>query len=236
MSDDPPPPRLPVRWRHRLGRLLLGLVAVVLLTPPVVFAVYRFVPVPVTPLMLLRLADGAGLSKDWVPLERMDPALPRAVVAAEDNLFCSHHGFDVGALDAAVRDYMAGASTRGASTISMQTAKNVLLWPGRTLLRKGMEAYATLWLEVLWPKRRIIEVYLNVAEWAPGVYGAEAAARHHFDRSAADLSPRQAALLAAVLPNPREWSAGHPGAYVERRAAILQRRVGQLGHHLDCLP
>ena len=117
----------------------------------------------------------------------------------------------------------------------MQTAKNVFLWDWRSFIRKGMEAYYTLYLEALWPKKRIMEVYLNIAEWAPGVYGAEAAARHHFGKSAAELTNRQAALLAAVLPSPRKWNAGQPGSYVAGRASTIQTRVNQLGPLLDCL-
>jgi len=124
---------------------------------------------------------------------------------------------------------------RGASTISQQTAKNVFLWPGRSYVRKALEAWLTLYIETLWSKRRIIEVYLNVAEWGDGIYGAEAAARHHFNTSAGALTAHQAALLAAVLPNPRAWSAGRPGPYVSGRARTLERRATQLGDLLDCV-
>jgi monofunctional biosynthetic peptidoglycan transglycosylase len=186
--------------------------------------------------MVIRLFEGEGLDKDWVALSAIAPTLPRSVIAAEDNLFCEHSGFDWNALQVVVTRYAEGKRSRGASTISMQTAKNAMLWPGRSLLRKGAEAYVTMWMELLWTKERILEVYLNIAEWAPGIYGAEAAAQHHFGRPAADLTRRQAALLAAVLPNPRTMNAGRPSSWVKQRASTLQRRVGQLGPLLACAP
>jgi monofunctional biosynthetic peptidoglycan transglycosylase len=208
----------------------------IVVAPPAVFAAYAILPPPVTPLMLMRLAAGHGLDRRWVPLDAVAPALARAVVAAEDNLFCRHWGFDTAAIGDAVDDWAAGRGMRGASTLSMQTSKNLLLWPGRTLIRKGLEAYATLWLEALLGKRRIIELYLNVAEWGPGLYGAEAAARHHFGIPAAALNRRQAALLAAALPNPQRREAGAPTPSLRHRAAVVDRRVDQLGPLLDCLP
>jgi monofunctional biosynthetic peptidoglycan transglycosylase len=221
------------RWRWR--RILLWAFAVVVGAPLVLTAVMRVVPPLGTPLMVLRLFEGEGISKDWEPLADISPHLPLAIVAAEDNFFCAHHGFDVEAIREAIEDARDGGRVRGASTVSMQTAKNLYLWPGRNLIRKGLEAYLTLYIEALWPKTRIIEVYMNVAEWAPGVYGAEAAAQHHFGKAAADLTQREAALLAAVLPNPREWSAGRPGNYVAGRASTIQRRIDQLGPMLDCV-
>ncbi|MBK1665001.1 monofunctional biosynthetic peptidoglycan transglycosylase [Rhodospirillum rubrum] len=212
------------RWRWR-RLVLLGLFIVFLGWPLSLLMVFRLAPVPATPLMVLRLFEGEGLAKDWVPLEAIAPALRRAVIASEDGRFCQHGGFDTKELEKAWSDYQRGDRLRGASTLSMQTAKNLMLWDGRNWLRKGLEAYDTVLLEALWPKRRILEVYLNIVEWGPGIYGAEAAARHHFGVSAAALSSRQAALLAVVLPNPREWSAGRPGAYVSRRAATIQARM-----------
>lgn len=221
------------RWRWR--RILLWAVVVVVGAPLLSTAILRVVPPIGTPLMVLRLFEGEGLSKDWEPLGDISPHLPLAIVAAEDNRFCEHRGFDVEAIREAIEEARQGRRVRGASTISMQTAKNLYLWPGRNFLRKGLEAYLTLYIETLWPKRRIVEIYMNIVEWAPGVYGAEAAARHHFGKAAADLSQREAALLAAVLPNPREWSAGRPGNYVAGRASTIQRRIGQLGPLLDCV-
>jgi monofunctional biosynthetic peptidoglycan transglycosylase len=197
-------------------------------------ALYAVVPPPATPLMLIRAVEGEGWQRDWVPFERIAPALPRAVIAAEDNLFCEHWGFDLQSLRDVVEEYREGERVRGASTITMQTAKNLFLWPGRSMIRKGIEAYLTPYLELLLTKRRILELYLNVAEWGPGVYGAEAAARTHFGRSAAELTEQQAALLAAVLPNPRRFSAGQPSDYIRKRAATLRQRIDQLGPLLDC--
>lgn len=213
----------------RLRAVAVGLGLFVLAGPPVALIAFRALPVPATPLMLMRAAAGEGMRRDWVPLSAVSPHLRAAIVAAEDNLFCTHRGFDLGSLQDAIDDWEAGKRARGASTLSMQTAKNLFLWPGRSLLRKALEAYATVWLELLWPKPRIAEVYLNIAEWGPGLFGAEAAARAHFGVAAASLSRRQAALLAAVLPNPRLWSPRHPTAYIADRARIVERRMDQLG-------
>lgn len=229
-------------WRRargaaaKRGRRILGwTLAVLLLGPLALILVYRVVPAPVTPLMLIRLVEGEGLSRDWTPLSRIAPAVPQAVIAAEDNRFCAHGGYDWKAIQDAVEDYQDGERLRGASTVSMQTAKNLFLWPGRSFLRKGLEAWLTWQLELLWPKRRIMEAYLNIAEWGPGLYGVEAAARRYFDKPAADLSRREAALLAAVLPNPRRWSPAEPTGYIRRRAGVIARRIGQLGPLLDCV-
>lgn len=208
--------------------------AVLLVGPALVIALYGFVPPPITPLMVIRYVEGAGLDKDWIPLERVSAHVPRAVIAAEDNLFCEHAGFDWASMRDAVDDYVAGRRTRGASTISMQTAKNLFLWPGRSFVRKGIEAYLTVLIELLWSKRRIMEVYLNIAEWGDGVYGIEAAARAHFRKSAASLSEREAALLAAVLPKPREWSPVRPSHFIAERARTIAVRIDQLGPMLSC--
>ena len=220
-----PPQRRGGRMRRvmrRLGRICVLVIGVtVALT-----ALYRFVPPPLTPLMVLRLFDGNGLAKDWVSYDALSPNLMRAVIAAEDSGFCAHWGFDFEAILQALRHNERSGRLRGGSTISNQTAKNVFLWPGDTLAtryaRKAIEPYFTLLVESMWGKRRILEVYLNVAEWAPGIYGAEAAARHHFGKPAAELTRREAALLAAVLPNPRRFSAGKPSGYISRRARQIQ--------------
>lgn len=170
--------------------------------PAFAILIYAVVPPPVTPLMLIRAVEGHGLTKDWVPLPDISPNLQRAVIAAEDGKFCSHGGFDWEAVDTAMQRMRRGGSLHGASTISMQTAKNLFLWPNRTFFRKGAEAYITVWLETLLGKKRILELYLNVIEFGPGIYGAEAAAQHYFGVSAKDLSRTQAAQLAAVLPGP----------------------------------
>jgi monofunctional glycosyltransferase len=189
-------------------------------------ALYRFVPPPLTPLMVIRLFEGEGISKDWVAYEDISPNLARAVIAAEDAGYCSHWGFDFAAIEKALRHNEKSRRIRGGSTISNQTAKNAFLWQGDTKLtryaRKAIEPYFTLLIEVLWGKKRILEVYLNVAEWGHGIYGAEAAARFHFKKSAADLTKREAALLAAVLPSPLRSSAGQPSGYIKRRGSTIQ--------------
>ncbi len=220
---------------RRLWRFLKRIVLVLLLLWVGGIVVYRFIGPPITPLMVIRLFEGEGLVRQPVALERIAPALPRAVIAAEDNKFCIHNGIDFGAIKDAIEEHEAGEGLRGASTITMQLARNLFLWPGGGFARKGVEALTALAIDAVWPKRRQIEVYLNIVEWAPGVYGAEAAARHHFRKSASQLSAHEAALLAATLPSPRKWNAGNPGSYVQNRAATLQQRAGQLGNLLDCI-
>lgn len=224
-------------------RVLWALIIVICL-PIVLGAAYAFVPVPATPLMVIRLFEGYGFSKDWMPMNQISPYLPRAVIAAEDNLFCSHDGFDWEAIEKA-RDYNAQSSNvkrgrkKGASTLSQQVAKNLFLWPGRTWVRKGLEVPLTVYLETVLTKRRLLEIYLNVVEWAPGVYGAEAAARHYFGVPAKKLTLRQASLMAAILPKPLGWSASKPSGFVNFRANRIQKRVPSLGGtdsvYLSCL-
>ena len=199
--------------------------------PAFVILIYAVVPPPVTPLMLIRAVEGHGLTKDWVPLSEISPHLQRAVIAAEDGKFCSHGGFDWEAVDTAMQRMRHGGSLHGASTISMQTAKNLFLWPQRTFFRKGAEAYITVWLETLLGKKRILELYLNVIEFGPGIYGAETAARHYFGVSAKDLSRTQAAQLAAVLPGPLTRRPG-PTAYAGTIAARMNHVV--LGENGPC--
>ncbi len=170
-----------------------------------------------------------------MPLGAIAPALAAAVIAAEDNRFCSHFGFDVDAITDEMDDWLAGERPRGASTITQQTAKNILLWPGRDLVRKGLEALFTPQIELLWSKRRILEVYLNVIEMGPGIYGAEAAARRFFGKPAAALSGREAALIAAVLPDPLERSPARPSAAVSRRAARIAARTDDIRPLLTCI-
>lgn len=229
---------MPQRTRgFRIGRAIFLTLAIALLAPAALILLYRFVPVPGTPLMVLRAIDGAGWNYTWRPLDRIAPALARSALTAEDESFCTHHGFDTKALQKAWEEYLDddGGTLRGGSTISQQTAKNLLLWPGRDWVRKGLEAWLTIYIETLWPKHRIMEVYLNVVEWGRGVYGAEAAARHHFGKTAATLSAAEAARLAAVLPSPLRWSASNPGPYVRRRSDTLRARAARLGELADCL-
>lgn len=210
---------------RRLARIF-GLLAIVLLLAPILLILlYRIVPPPLTPLMLVRQIEGEGLEKRWASFDEIAPALRRAVIASEDARFCQHHGFDWDAIEDAWDDYQSGERVRGGSTITQQTAKNLLLWPGRDWIRKVVETYPTMLLELLWPKQRILETYLNIAEWGPGLYGAEAGAQRYFGKPTKALSAREAALMAAVLPNPRRWSPAKPTAYIERRAATIQARM-----------
>jgi monofunctional biosynthetic peptidoglycan transglycosylase len=179
--------------------------------------IYAVVPVPTTIYMQQERARLGSVERDWTPMAEIAPVLARSVVAAEDANFCLHWGFDM----SAIRDAIADGAARGGSTISQQTVKNTFLWHGRSWLRKAMEAAITPVMELIWPKTRVLEVYLNVAEFAPGVFGAEAGAQHHFGVSAANLSARQAALLAAVLPNPQERNASAPSDFVSRRARAI---------------
>lgn len=209
------------RIARLLGRLTLGFVGLSLAW----VLLYRFVAVPGTvPMVRDRLA-GLEVRYQWVPLASVSPALVRSVIAAEDSRFCSHNGFDLEAINKAMERNAESSRLRGGSTISQQVAKNVFLWPARSWLRKGLEAWFTLLIEPLWGKRRIMETYLNIVELGPGVYGAEAGARHHFGTGAGGLSANQAARLAAVLPQPIKRNAGRPGPFVRRHAGTIERRA-----------
>jgi monofunctional biosynthetic peptidoglycan transglycosylase len=198
---------------------------------------FRFVDPPATPLMAIRAVErGAWVGYDPVRLADVAAALPRAVIASEDGRFCLHHGIDLGAVQEALEDYGETGRLRGASTITMQVARNLFLWPGGGFLRKAIEAPLALALDATWPKRRIMEVYLNIAEMGPGLFGAGAAAQAYFNRPAGRLSETQAARLAAILPAPTRWNATAPTAYVERRTGTILRRMDQLGPaQLGCL-
>jgi monofunctional biosynthetic peptidoglycan transglycosylase len=229
-GDEPPRPR------RKTVRRLVGRAALILAVGPFcLLLLFRVLPPPVTPLMLIRLAEGQSLRQDWVAYEAISPALADAVIAAEDNLFCQQwFGFDLKAIRGQIEVWQQGERPRGASTITMQTAKNLLLWPGRDPARKLLEAWLTPQIALLWPKRRVLEVYLNIVEFGPGIYGAEAAARAFFGKPASALSRREAAQLAAVLPNPLEWSARTPGPHVRHRAGVIERRVAQIQPLLAC--
>ncbi len=224
-------------WRRWAVRVVLAVTLLVLGVLGVAVS-YRFIPPPVSALMLLRAAGGAGADYRWVPMARISPNLARAVITSEDARFCLHHGVDWdvlrGIVDKAVDSE--SAPSRGGSTIDMQTVKNLFLWPQRSYVRKALEIPLALWIDLVWPKRRIIEVYLNIAEWGPGIYGAEAAARHYFHKPAAKLSRYEAAVLAAVLPNPLERSVARPDAQVRRIARRIEHRVASTIGYLDCLP
>ena len=189
---------------------------------------YGVLPPAVTPLMLLRLLDGSGIHKSWRPLSDISPNLVLAAMASEDARFCLHDGFDWKAIRDDWQRNQQGGRLLGASTISMQTAKNLFLWPDRSWPRKGLEVYFTLLIEMAWSKRRIMELYLNEVEWAPGIYGAESASEFHFHKPASALSAGEAARLAAVLPNPRRWSASHPSAYILARSSIIDARMPEV--------
>jgi monofunctional glycosyltransferase len=199
-------------------------------------AVFRVAPLPSTPLMHIRVIEGllagewTGIVHLWMPYERISPHVFRAVVAAEDARFMRHHGIDWRALEDARKYNLLhqGRKLRGASTITMQTAKNAFLWHGRTYVRKALEAWFTFLIETLWGKRRILEVYVNVIETGPGLYGIEAAARTYFNKPAAELTRNEAALIAAVLPNPRRWSPAAPTRYIQRRSQWVMGRMNSV--------
>jgi len=217
----------PAKRGSRLSRLARGAalaLALVLLFPYVLVPLYRVIN-PISTLMLWRWATGARVERSFVPIERMAPALPVTVIASEDGRFCTHSGIDWREIRERLEDVDEISAARGVSTISQQTAKNLFLWPGRSFLRKGLEVPLALWIDLVLPKSRVLEIYLNVAEWGPnGQFGAETGSRYAFNKSARSLTPREAALLAAVLPNPRRRSAKQPGPAVRRLAAIYEAR------------
>jgi monofunctional biosynthetic peptidoglycan transglycosylase len=197
--------------------------------------IYRFVPPPFTYLMIQRLVeqkiDGEDLKlrKDWVSIDEMSPYLVRAVIASEDQHFNEHWGFDIAALQKAYQHNQKSKKVKGGSTISQQVAKNVFLWPGRSYFRKGLEAYFTILIEITWSKKRIMEIYLNEIEMGNGIYGAEATAKKYFRKPAKDLSKRESALIAAVLPNPIRWTPANPNAYIQRRQYRILRAMRYIG-------
>lgn len=196
--------------------------------------IFRFVPVPLTPLMLTRCIDQkfAGkkmtLSHDWEPIENISPNLQKAVIASEDGTFLSHYGFDFSAMQKAFKGNLKGKRIKGGSTISQQTVKNVFLWQGRSYVRKLLEAYFTVLIEIFWSKERIMEVYLNSIEMGEGVYGAQAASQHWFKTDAENLSKLQAASIAAILPNPRKFKATNSSGYTERRKTRIIRGMNRM--------
>ncbi len=204
-----------------LFKALVGFVGLSLL----LVVLFRFLPVPVTATMLL---DGNGITKDWTSLNNIDRNMVRAVIAAEDGKFCTHEGFDQEAIKKAFEQNSQGGRIRGGSTISQQTAKNVFLWQGGGYVRKGFEAWFTVLIEQVWGKRRIMEVYLNVAETGIGTYGVEAGARRYFGKPAAALTPLEAARMAAALPLPKERSVKNPRGWLARHGNTLSARIGQV--------
>ena len=199
---------------------------------------YRWLPVYVTPLMVIRCAQQVGrgetlqLHHHWVPLDSMSKYMPVAVMASEDQRFLEHHGFDFDAIDQALKERQAGKRQRGGSTISQQTAKNVFLWPKASWVRKGLEVYFTALIESVWGKHRIMEVYLNSIEMGDGIYGAEAVAQLHFGHPASELTRSNCALIAATLPNPLRFSSKEPSAYMLKRQTWIMRQM----KHIDLFP
>ncbi|MCP9199232.1 monofunctional biosynthetic peptidoglycan transglycosylase [Gramella sp. GC03-9] len=214
------------RFFKFIFKILLGL----FLFSIFITLVYKWLPVPATPLMVIRYFEHPEeeIDHEWVPIEDISRHLQLAVIASEDQNFVKHKGFDFEAIKKAMEDNRSGRKIRGASTISQQTAKNVFLWPGRTWFRKGLEAYFTFLIEMLWSKERILEVYLNSIEMGKGVYGAEAAAYHWFKKDAKDLTAYESAAIAAVLPNPREYRANPASSFIQRRKNWI---VGQMSNY-----
>ncbi len=222
-------------WRAALIFIAASVISVIL---------FRWVPIPFTPLMLTRMVDQVAegkkikCKKDWEPIENISPNLFLAVICSEDQLFLEHHGFDMKAIEKAMKynEKKKGKKLRGASTISQQTAKNVFLWQGRSWIRKGFEVYFTTLIELFWSKERIMEVYLNVIEMGDGVYGAQAASREYFKKDAKKINQGEAALIAAVLPNPRKWNPGKPSKYVRKRENWIIRQMNYHGGKIELEP
>ncbi|OBW92423.1 peptidoglycan transglycosylase [Gallibacterium genomosp. 3] len=219
------------RCYSRLAKYCLILIGVFFCS----IVLLRFIPIPYSTYMLQKTVENLFNSNyhtqhDWVSIDEISPAMQLAVIAAEDQRFPEHWGFDIDAIEKALKHNQSSKRTRGASTISQQTAKNLFLWSDRSWIRKGLEVPITLSLEIFWSKRRILEVYLNIAEFGPGIFGVEAASQYYFKKSAAKLTRYQAALLAAVLPNPILYKANHPSAYVQSRQNWILRQMQQLGN------
>lgn len=218
-----------------LRRLMLLVLVIGLLPALLAFAYLPRAVHPLSTLMMKDLVTFSGYDRRWMPLEDISPRLVHSVMMSEDGQFCAHRGIDLGEMRAIVQDFLDGEATRGGSTITMQTVKNLFLWQGRSYVRKAVELPYAIYLDLVMPKRRIMEIYLNIAEWGPGIYGAEAAAQHHFGRSSRDLTRRQAALLAVTLPNPHARTPGNPGPGLNRLAATIERRAAQAGGYNHCL-
>jgi monofunctional glycosyltransferase len=223
----------------RVLKILLRIVIIFLVFTIGLVVLYRWVPVPLTPLMVIRCVEqktngkSLTLKHDWVKLEEISPKLQLAVVCSEDQNYLKHYGFDFAAIEKAMDYNELGKKVRGASTISQQTAKNVFLWPGRSYVRKGFEVYFTLLIELFWSKERIMEIYLNSIEMGNGVYGAEAAAQYWFHKPAGKLTKDESAAIAAILPNPLKFSAVPASPYIVKRKAWIMRQMSFWGNQLD---
>ena len=219
-----------------ITRLLLWIIIFFFGSTIAAVVVYKWMPVYITPLMITRsIENDDEMQHKWVPIEEISENMALAVVSSEDNLFMSHSGFDFDQIQKAIEEAEKTGRQRGASTISQQTAKNVFLWNGRSWVRKGLEAYFTVLIELIWGKERIMEVYLNSIEMGPGIYGAEAVAQAHFGKSASKLTRREAALIAATLPNPLKYSSKNPSKYMRKRQRQISRLMGLVENpHIGC--
>lgn len=218
----------------RYGALAVGAMVCLVLAAIVL---YRFVPPPVSTLMVWRAVEGRSVDYRWVALDKISPALPRAVIASEDTRFCAHRGVDWDAVSLVIEDIVedGNGAPRGASTIAMQTVKNLFLWPSRSYIRKAFEIPMAYAADAVWSKRRLLEIYLNIVEWGPGVYGAEAAARRHFGKPASRLNGGEAALMAAALPSPIQRRAGRPGPQTRAIAQKVLARMRGIRPYMTCL-
>ncbi len=235
-TDTPPATRSGTRFKALTAKLLK--VALIIVLSPAVLSILYLLPFvhPVSTLMLKDLVTVQGYDRQWVPLEDIAPVLAHSVIMSEDGQFCSHHGVDLAELKVVIDDAIAGEKPRGASTITMQTVKNLYLWSRPLdLLRKVIEMPLAIYYDFVTPKRRIMEIYLNIAEWGPNIYGIEAAAQHHFGRSAKNLTRRQAALLTVALPNPITRNPAKPGPGLRRLASIIEQRAARAGAYVACL-
>lgn len=220
------------RWLRRFA-----IAAAIVVGLPLALTFFYLIPWirPISTPMLADLLTLQGYNRKWTPLDDLGSTVPRSVMMSEDGQFCFHNGVDWGEMSGVIEDALSGESPRGASTIPMQTVKNLYLWLGRSYIRKGLELPLAIYFDLVMPKRRIMEIYLNVAEWGPHIYGAEAAAQYYFKRPARQLSPRQAALLAATLPNPTGRNPARPSPGMSRVAATVQARAARSRGYVDCL-
>lgn len=220
---------------HRFVKPALIVAAILVALPHVAIAALRWINPPGSMLMASRLIDGYGLERQWRPIASIGGDLPRQIIASEDNRFCFHGGVDWQEFWKVFERYREGDAVRGASTITMQLARNLFLWQGRDPVRKALEIWLALAMDAWLPKKRIVELYVNIVEWGPGLYGAEATAQRYFGKPASRLSVTETSLMAAALPAPLRWNAGRPTAYLAERAATIRYRVQQLGDWGDCV-
>ena len=223
-------------FKRFVFRFIFAFIAMVFLIPALLLLLYRFEFVhPVSTLMVKESLIGHGAEREWIDIDDMAPVLYQSVLSSEDGKFCSHSGVDWEALNQVIEDAIDGEKTRGASTITMQLVKNLFLWPNRSFIRKGLEIPYAMMAELILPKKRIMEIYLNIAEWDKGIFGAELAAQKYFKRSASKLGPQYSSLLAVTLPNPKQRNAAKPTRSMTRVAKIIQRRAKASGAYVKCL-